>query len=106
MKSVVRRTPRPSLSISERGLSHVLKYIRDNGMPDTISRKAHYRAKEETVGKETTPYGKALQCIQMHLKSGGSFDDGVCAPGPMLHAPCQDSSNFRALMRSKLQKYP
>ena len=92
--------------ISERGLSHVLKYIRDNGMPDTTSRMAQYRAKEEIVGKETTPYGKVLQCIQMHLKSGVSFEDWACAPGPMLYASCKDSSNFRALMRSKLQKYP
>ena len=92
--------------ISERGLAHVFKYIRDNGMPETISRAAQYRAKESVVAEETTPYGKVLQCIDMPMRRGKSLENWACAPGPMLYALCKDSNGFRCLMRRQLQKYP
>lgn len=92
--------------ISERGLAHVFKYIRDNGMPDTISRTAQYRAKEEVVAKETTPYGHVLRCIDMQLENGKPFQNWACAPGPMLYATCKSSGGFRSLMRQQLCRHP
>ena len=92
--------------ISERGLSHVFKYIRDHGLPEATSRKAQYLAKELIVADETTPYGKLLQCFDMPMTGGKSLQDWACAPGPMLYATCKDSWHFRCLMRRKLQKYP
>eukprot|EP00959_Pyramimonas_sp_CCMP1952_P342142 7167892-Pyramimonas_sp.AAC.1 len=75
-------------------------------MPDAVSRATQYRAKEAVDAKETTPDGHLLQCVNMHLENGQSFQNWARAPGPMLYVACKASSGFRSLMRQQLCRYP
>ena len=78
--------------VTERALSNVLKWVRDNGMPTAISRAAQYRAKENVIAEQTTPYGKVLAEQPLKLQGGRELMNYVEAPAPMLqpatqHAP-------------------
>eukprot|EP00959_Pyramimonas_sp_CCMP1952_P392669 8227861-Pyramimonas_sp.AAC.1 len=43
--------------VYERNLSYILKYARDNGIPDNISRYAQYSAIQKLIGAESNQYG-------------------------------------------------
>ena len=92
--------------LSQRALAGVLKYVRDNGLPDNISRSSQYRANENIVANESNAYGKVLRCIDMPLESGGNFENWVCCPGPFLYSCCKSSAPVRELLRRSLQAHP
>ena len=92
--------------VTERALSNVLKWVRDNGMPTAISRAAQYRAKENVIAEQTTPYGKVLAEQPLKLQGGREFMNYVEAPAPMLHSVCKSSEPFRQLLRQQLERHP
>ena len=95
--------------ISQTALSHVLTYIRDNGLPETISRRSQYRAYEKHVVNDHNAYGHILKGMKMPVGDDGdgrTFENWVCNPGALLYAMCKNSGPFRSVMRRQLQKHP
>lgn len=92
--------------VSERSLTYILKYVRDNGIPGNISRYAQYSARQKLIGAESNQYGDVLVGIDMPLNSGKSFKNWACAPGPYLYSTAKRSKGFRDLLRRQLAKHP
>ena len=57
--------------VSSAGLEDVLKDIRDNGMPDSISRRAIKRARDSEFDDFVTPYGPIMKSVVI-----GNDEDG------------------------------
>ena len=92
--------------LSQRALSGVLKYVRDHGLPENISRSSQYRANENIIAKESNAYGSVLRCIDTYLENGTKFENWVCCPGPFLYSCCKSSAPLRELLRRSLQAHP
>ena len=60
--------------ISVSGLADVLKDIRDNGMPDTISRSSIKRARDQEFDSYDTSYGAVLK----HMDAGTDDEGNPC----------------------------
>eukprot|EP00959_Pyramimonas_sp_CCMP1952_P312731 6546327-Pyramimonas_sp.AAC.1 len=59
--------------VSQAALSHALTHVRDNGLPDAVSRGSQYRAYEKHAVNDRSTYGLALNGMQMPV---GDDTDG------------------------------
>ena len=92
--------------LSQRALEKVLRQIRDEGLPDAVSRRSQGRALT-AFGDTPTPdgLGPVVQDIELPLTSG-PFSVAVQMPMQMLSLCVLKSATFRAFMRERLRLHP
>ena len=86
---------------SSRAIEDLLATIREHGLPDSISRRTHFRQRASAINDLQTPYGPILRDVTL-----GSHVIPVEAPLPMLFTTCQVSAPFRDRMLEMLRRHP
>ena len=93
------------VNASRRSLSHVLSLVRDQGLPESVSRSKFQRARH-AVAETTTPYGRLLQSMEVTLADGTPDTVYVQAPLPMLSHLAATSHPFCRLLAETYRNHP
>ena len=93
------------VNASRRSLSHVLSLVRDQGLPESVSRSKFQRARH-AVAETTTPYGQLLQSMEVTLADGTTDTVYVQAPLPMLSHLAATSHPFCRLLAETYRNHP
>ena len=91
--------------VSKRGIAQLANTFRLDGVPETTSRTAQYRARK-SVCKTQTPYGTLVQTIPLTCADGGTIDVAVQNPLAMLYHVASASQRFATVMRAGLDAMP
>ena len=90
--------------LSQSAMAHVLREIRDKGLPGHFSRSAQARSLNKSF-ETCTKYGNVHSVVTLPFPSGPRSLD-VQAPIPMLCALVRQAPPCRALMRDVLRDHP
>ena len=91
--------------VSQRGTIEILKSIRENGLPDAVSRGALKRARLDHLDL-STPYGPLFDTIEVELLDGKKARYPAVVPVAFLHGVLKRCSGFRSYFESALRATP
>ena len=92
--------------VSGRAFTGILEYIKDNGMPDVISRRHQQEARDLTVCG-VTPYGPIMNTVNMAAADGGTaIPLEIVNPLALLYNACADDGAFVSFFKERLALYP
>ena len=84
--------------VSQSGMSHLIKAIKEEGIPDASSRITQYRARK-VVCNSQTPYGTLVQRVQATMKTGEPMDLAVQHPLATLAYSALHSDDYSLVLR-------
>ena len=87
--------------LSQSALEATLKHVETHGVPEAFSRRTQSRARHSSACAKTI-YGEMVQ--EMTLPTGAPTS--LIHPHPLLYRTAKTCSQFRQLMRGRLQKHP
>lgn len=91
--------------ISHSGLIATLKSVKENGLPDSISRRTLKRARQEEIGG-STPFGDLITHISLDLIDGSVKQFPVVHPLALFWMVLQKCDAFRGWFLELLQSKP
>ena len=91
--------------VSQSGISHLIKAIKEEGIPDASSRITQYRARKAVCNSQT-PYGTLVQRVQATMKNGEPMDLAVQHPLATLAYNALHSDDYSLVLRDALRKHP
>ena len=91
--------------ISHSGLIATLKSVKENGLPDSISRRTLKRARQEELGGNT-PFGDLITHISLDLTDGSVKQFPVVHPLALFWMVLQKCDAFRGWFLEHLQSKP
>ena len=91
-----------TINVSHTSLAKIVSSIRDEGLPDAVSRSSLGRERQ-ALADTRTPYGALVQHIVLPLSTGPE-DVEVQAPLPMLFHLAETSVAFASLLERSLDR--
>ena len=88
--------------ISQRALEATLKTVREHGLPEHSSRRSQFRARAETVLRDT-PYGPVMQALHLGAESPDIY---ISHPLALLYRTAKECEPFRRVLQNTLRKHP
>ena len=88
--------------ISQRALEATLKTIREHGLPEYSSRRSQFRARAETVLRDT-PYGPVMQVLHLGAESPDIY---ISHPLALLYRTAKECEPFQRVLQNTLRKHP
>ena len=89
---------------SDTAIAKLLADIRENGMPEAISRNSRYRERKKLCG-QITKYGKVVETLELDVGGPKTVSIGVQNPMAMLLVACKESRCLSQVIRDTMDKY-
>jgi hypothetical protein len=92
-------------AVGGRAAEKVLKFVKEHGLANAISRRSSRRQRHDYV-TELTDYGSLLRPLQVKLDNGEDMQVTAISPFALLSRTVKECRPFRSLMCRTLAKHP